>query len=216
MNASTNRFILALDCTALQGSIAVLKGTTLVSEEVWVRGQSHAELVIPAIEASLKKTGITVADLSLLVVCHGPGSFTGVRVGINVMRSFAYANNLPTLEFTSLELWAEAHLKDNQSGVIALPAHDGTFLVSQGRKDANGILTCSPVEKATATDLEVQKSKPNSGTLILASPDKPWPKAEVLAKIALREVSLRRTKDWKALAPLYVRASSAEEKIGKV
>ncbi|MBX9766450.1 MAG: hypothetical protein K2X47_04185, partial [Bdellovibrionales bacterium] len=115
---------------------------------------------------------------------------------------------IPALELTSLELWAEAYLNEGQSGTIALPSHDGTFFTSFGKKDSKGFLTCSPVAKASAEDI---------GTpLVLASADKAWPKAEVLAKIALRETSVRQTKDWKALAPLYVRASSAEEKIGKV
>ena len=210
MSSGAARYILALDCTAPQGSVALLENSTVLSEDSWLRGQSHAELVIPAIESILKKNRVTVTDLRLIAVCIGPGSFTGVRVGVNVARSFCYAHGIPVVPLTSLELWAEASLAQAQKNVIAVPSHDGTFFYSIAERTPEGTITSEPVRRATRSDLDsIPLSK------IIAEPTSPWPKAQVLAKIALREGSTRQTKDWKAVLPLYVRASSAEEKIGK-
>jgi tRNA threonylcarbamoyladenosine biosynthesis protein TsaB len=209
-------YTLALDCTAPQGSAILLRGSKIISEQTWNRGQSHAELVLPAIEAALRAAKILVKDLGLLVVCNGPGSFTGVRVGINVMKSFCYAFHIPIVQLSSLELWAEAFLEKSQRGFVAIPAHDGTFFCASAEKSNQGFLQCSPVHKATKEDLEkLKKNSAPSDIQIISTSDQPWPKAEVLARVALREAHLRQTKDWKAVLPLYVRASSAEEKIGK-
>lgn len=210
MTSGSARYILALDCSAPQGSVALLNEGAVLAEDIWVRGQSHAELVIPAIESILTKTRIAVRDLSLLSVCNGPGSFTGVRVGVNVARSFCYAHGIPVVPLTSLELWAEASLTQSQKKIIAVPSHDGTYFYSVAEKNAEDFLACTPAQRISRADLE-SMSLPK----VIAENTSLWPKAQVLAKIALRESSTRQTKDWKAVLPLYVRASSAEEKIRK-
>lgn len=208
-------FTLALDCSAIQGSVVLMKGQQILAERDWIRGQSHAELVIPAIEEVLKTANISVSDLGLMAVCHGPGSFTGVRVGINVIKSFCYSFQIPVVLVTSLELLSEERILPGQRTIAALPAHDGSFFFSIMEKNQQGFLMSSKIGKASASELEdLKKGFPND-LFVITAPNQPWPKAQVLAKIALREAALRQTKDWKALVPLYVRASSAEEKRGK-
>lgn len=67
--------------------------------------RSHSEVVMPAIEEVFKKSNLTVSDLDLIVVVNGPGSFTGVRIGVVIAKTMAYTKNIPIKSITSLEMY---------------------------------------------------------------------------------------------------------------
>jgi tRNA threonylcarbamoyladenosine biosynthesis protein TsaB len=67
------------------------------------RGQSHAEMLTTLLENLLKATGFALADLSAIAVAKGPGSYTGLRIGVATAKGLAYALELPIIGINTLE-----------------------------------------------------------------------------------------------------------------
>lgn len=99
--------IFAIDTSAGQCAVA-LAGDAPVSERVRME-RGHAEALFPMIESVLSRAGATYADLTRIAVCTGPGSFTGVRIGVAAARGLALALGIPTIGVSRFEaLAAEA------------------------------------------------------------------------------------------------------------
>ena len=82
-------------------------------------GKGHAEHLIGVIEAALERAGCAYADLGAIAVSIGPGSFTGVRVGVATARGLALALGVPAIGITTLEALA-TQARDGQPGRAAL------------------------------------------------------------------------------------------------
>jgi len=98
--------LLALDTSANFVSVALVDETRTFAylEEEMERGQ--AESLMPMIEGILKKAQKTMADVQGIAVTVGPGSFTGVRIGLAAARAFGLALNIPVYGVTCFEVWA--------------------------------------------------------------------------------------------------------------
>ncbi len=79
------------------------EGTEVLAEEVQPSGTRHAELLTPAVSATLSAAGITTADLDAVVVGLGPGPFTGLRVGVVTAAALADVRGLPVVGVCSLD-----------------------------------------------------------------------------------------------------------------
>ncbi len=125
--------VLAIDTALAACSAAVLdtaNGGIVASESLpMVRG--HAEALIPLIERVMKKSGLAFADLERVVVTTGPGSFTGLRVGIAAARGFGVATTIPVVGVTTLSAYAAPYLAadDQIPVVVAIDArHEHVYL----------------------------------------------------------------------------------------
>lgn len=88
-------------------------------------GKGHAELLMGVIEDALKQAVLTYADLTKIAVCVGPGSFTGIRVGVSAAIGFSIALDIPVAGVTSLQALA-ARCHDAPSQILSLiDAHRG-------------------------------------------------------------------------------------------
>ena len=81
--------ILALETTAITGSVALLEHEQLVHEIVLRDDQRSAQSLAPAIEAALQAVAWPLASIQLMAIAIGPGSFTGLRVGITTAKMFS-------------------------------------------------------------------------------------------------------------------------------
>lgn len=102
---------LAVDTASQIGSVALFNNGQIVAEKSWQRQESHSELITSETSALLQENQHTLHDLNHLAVNLGPGSFTGIRVGINLIRTLGYCLNLPVLGINSLELVAQQLIK---------------------------------------------------------------------------------------------------------
>ena len=98
--------ILGIDTTAVAASAAVLRDGTLVSECYLNAGLTHSQTLMELIDAALKLAGIGMADVDCLAVAHGPGSFTGVRIGVSTVKGLSFPQNKPCYGISTLEALA--------------------------------------------------------------------------------------------------------------
>lgn len=99
--------ILALDTSTENCSVALLVGDKIFSRsEVSPRG--HTTKVLPMVDEVLKEAGVTLNELDALAFGRGPGSFTGVRIGIGIAQGLAFGADLPMIGVSTLKAMAQA------------------------------------------------------------------------------------------------------------
>ena len=95
--------LLAIETTGLRGSVACAERGKLLTSELLRSDQRSAQSLIPAIESILKSRGWVPADLDGIAVAVGPGSFTGLRVGVTTAKVLAWACGAALYGIDSLE-----------------------------------------------------------------------------------------------------------------
>ncbi len=83
--------ILAVDTSALTASVALFKDGVSVFENNITSGLTHSETLMPMIDHALKSVKLTPKDIDIYAVAKGPGSFTGIRIGVAAIKALAYA-----------------------------------------------------------------------------------------------------------------------------
>ena len=105
--------ILGIDTATSLASVAVVENDDLIGEEIWHNRQrgngtslptegNRAEIILPLIDTVLEKNRISLNDLSALAVSIGPGSFTGLRIGLATAKGIAYSSELPVIGVSTL------------------------------------------------------------------------------------------------------------------
>lgn len=94
--------ILALDTAGKTAAVAVLRDDTLLYETVSNTGLTHSETLLPMADAALKACGLTCADIGLYAVTAGPGSFTGLRIGLAAVKGMALPRQTPCAGVSTL------------------------------------------------------------------------------------------------------------------
>ena len=98
--------ILALDSSAVVGSVALCEDTRMVAHYTLNTGNTHSQTLLPMIESVLKSAEWEIDDLDLFAVSNGPGSFTGVRIGVATVKGLAFGKNIPCAGVSTLEALA--------------------------------------------------------------------------------------------------------------
>ena len=98
--------ILAFDSTATAASVAICDNGKVVSEFFVNAGLTHSRTLVPMLDAALKNTDSDLKSIDVLAISNGPGSFTGVRIGVAVAKGIAFAENLECFEVSTLESMA--------------------------------------------------------------------------------------------------------------
>jgi len=94
--------ILAFESSARTASVALCDGAELISQYYQNCGLTHSRTLLPMAEDMLKNLGLSVSDIDLLAVARGPGSFTGVRIGVSVIKGLAWAAEKPVCGVSTL------------------------------------------------------------------------------------------------------------------
>ena len=98
--------ILAFETTAKAGSVALMDEQKLLGESYQNTGLTHSQTLMVMAEDLMKQCGKTVADVTAVAVAEGPGSFTGVRIGVAAAKGFAWGGELPCYGVSTLEAMA--------------------------------------------------------------------------------------------------------------
>ena len=95
--------VLALDTSTLMATCAVIDGGTLLGEYSLNQDMSHSERLVPMIKEVLENLDIRIEDIDLYGVSTGPGSFTGLRIGVATIKGFAHLFDKPLVGISTLE-----------------------------------------------------------------------------------------------------------------
>jgi tRNA threonylcarbamoyladenosine biosynthesis protein TsaB len=100
-------YILNIETSTKNCSVSIAKdGETIVCNEIAEEGYSHAERLHVFIEASLQQAAISYVDLVAVAVSQGPGSYTGLRIGVSAAKGLCYALGIPLLAIDTLKVLA--------------------------------------------------------------------------------------------------------------
>ena len=98
--------ILAIDTSALTATAAILSDDTLLGEMSITTKLTHSQTIMPMIDELLKKVSLDITDIDLFACSEGPGSFTGLRIGIGTIKGLAYGLGKPVVGVSTLEALA--------------------------------------------------------------------------------------------------------------
>lgn len=99
--------ILALDSTAQAATVALCEDDRLLAEYTINNGNTHSETVLPMTESVLRMLSLTTDDIDLFCASAGPGSFTGVRIGVTTIKGLAFQKGKPCIGVSTLEALAQ-------------------------------------------------------------------------------------------------------------
>ena len=100
--------VLSIDTSSKTASAAVFDDDILLGEFLLNTPIKHSQKLMPMIESLLGMLGLRVKDIGLILACEGPGSFTGVRIGLSTVKAFAQVCDIPVITDTSMAILAGA------------------------------------------------------------------------------------------------------------
>ncbi|MFZ5833217.1 MAG: tRNA (adenosine(37)-N6)-threonylcarbamoyltransferase complex dimerization subunit type 1 TsaB [Planctomycetota bacterium] len=219
--------ILALETTEAIASVAALDGGFVLAETPLTSGGRSAQTVAPGINALLRQVGWRPSDVELVAVTAGPGSFTGLRVGVTTAKVFAFAVGAEVLGIDTLSTIAGRAPPDCAVVAVCVDAQRGDVVGQLFRRLDGGVLTAaSPATLAPAanwladlpagtvvTGPALRRFRHLLAPSIAALPEELWPPtARSVGELADRLYREGRRGDLLSLLPHYSRPSAAEER----
>lgn len=98
--------VLSISTSSKLCAVSILENSNLIKEKILDSGLTHSEKLLPIINDIFKETNLNLKDIDLLVCDKGPGSFTGIRIGISTVMAFSDSLNIPSIGISSLEALA--------------------------------------------------------------------------------------------------------------
>ncbi|MEQ1664660.1 MAG: tRNA (adenosine(37)-N6)-threonylcarbamoyltransferase complex dimerization subunit type 1 TsaB [Bdellovibrionales bacterium] len=233
-------FSLAIDTSSSIGSVAVFEKNIFLDQVIWEKSSSHSESIATAISSLLKKNKIDLLQIRRIGVCIGPGSFTGIRVGINCARALGFSLKIPVFSMSSLQLLASQTPDERLDSTLPINVliygfrdilYSGIYKLDSGRVNL--------IQGPVAITISQYISQLNSKTIILGTgyqaiqtnipPEKhnfvihpthlknssmrDSTLAQDFLNTGLLDLGTDHLTDWIHTIPLYIRKSEAEEKI---
>ena len=140
-------------------------GETIIREDA-TSHRSHSEVTIPTLEKVLQRGYCKIEDIDELIVVNGPGSFTGVRMGVTVAKTIAHCKNIPIKTITSLEMYGVSSDKhfdivtvEDSKGVYSALCKDGEYgeFLYQRRSDFEEYVLKNGFEVLDEKQIDIEK-----------------------------------------------------------
>lgn len=209
--------VLAIDTAGVDCSVAVYDETTdrVLARAQETLGKGHAERLAAMIDEVMHAASLLPVDLGLIGVTVGPGSFTGIRVGVAAARGLALALGIPAIAVTTLEVLAETARRKGETGAIiaTIDAKRGEVYIQTF--DENGGATAEPqalpLEDARALLASSGATSVGSGRAALANT---LAEADHFDIDTVARLAARQPKVTGKPAPLYLRGPDAKPQAG--
>ena len=151
---------LALDSSGKAAGVALLRDEELIYESYLNNGLTHSETMLPMVDCALKTAGVALSEIGLIAVGAGPGSFTGLRIGMALAKGLAQPNAIPCVGVSSLEALARSVLLPDGSAVLAaVDARRGEVYHALFRRQGNDLIRLSPDQVGRPQELAALLSK---------------------------------------------------------
>jgi tRNA threonylcarbamoyladenosine biosynthesis protein TsaB len=219
---------LALDTSGGEASVALLRdapgGRELLGTEILATGMRHGVDLFPALERLLRGAAVLPRDVGLVAVGTGPGSYTGLRVGITAARAFAYAAGAQLLGVPSCDAWAAATPLDARPLAVVLDARiravylavyeavSGSWTRREGPELLDPAIAASriPADAVVVGDGVAPYADAFAGRSASAAPSRA--EASHVARLALGRLARGERDAIDDVVPLYLRKTEAELK----
>ena len=222
--------ILAFETSAKAASAALLEDGRLLGESYQNTGLTHSQTLLVMAEHLLAQCGKTVAEVTAVAVAAGPGSFTGVRIGVAAAKGFAWGRELPcygvsTLEAMALSLGAWQGYVCPCMDARRSQVYNALFSVNQGTlerlREDRAIALSELAEELKALDgpiflvgdgstLTYRTLSGEIPNLVLPPEHRMHQRADGVALLAAQKIAAGEPGDANALTPNYLRLSQAE------
>ena len=128
--------ILSIDTASDICGVSILEETSLICKFDKNTGRTHSENLMPMIQQAFHEANLTLSDIDLLVCDNGPGSFTGIRIGIATAKAFHDSLSIPCIGVSSLESFAYSIEKDGLIVSILDAKNDNCYFALYERKNS--------------------------------------------------------------------------------
>jgi len=227
--------ILAIETSTMLGGVALMDDSSGLIAEVRLNVKStHSERLMTEIDHLLRQAGLKISDIDVFAVAIGPGSFTGLRIGLSTVKGFSYATGKPIVSVPTLEALAWNFPYCRYPVCTMLDARKKEVYTALFKWDKEGFLRLID-EMSIKVDRLLEQMMPyihgkvvftGEGTLlyrdtiievmgekaIFAPPEKMIPSPANVASIGIRKATKEEFSEPVSLIPFYIRRSEAEIK----
>ncbi|RDY23249.1 tRNA (adenosine(37)-N6)-threonylcarbamoyltransferase complex dimerization subunit type 1 TsaB [Romboutsia maritimum] len=222
--------ILGIDTSSMAASVSVIEDDKLICEYTVNTKKTHSQKLMPMIENMLKMSDLKINEINAIAICVGPGSFTGLRIGMATAKAIAHVNNLPIIGVNSMEILAAnmdlcdkkicsildaqrnqvytAKYKFEEGKLIEIESVDvieiENLLKELSSNDDEWILVGEAVYKYKDMIKEIQN-------ISIPAPSNNVTKASSLCSVAINKYNENKdVHDCYTINPMYIRKSQAE------
>jgi len=219
--------ILAIDTATSTGSVALVASDRIIINRYFELGIHHTQHIFSEIETVCNLASISVKDLTGVAISIGPGSFTGLRIGLAAVKGLCMVDNVPLLAISSLEIIA-AQLPFVEIPVCSIIDARKQQVYTALYNLSSGFPDCLSEAEAIAPEIlfERRSGEPTfyTGDGSVSYADKidqlplarrvpvfcQRPQADVLGVLAWRKLELNETVDIETIEPFYIRGADAD------
>lgn len=221
-------YILGIETSTMTGSVAIITEQHLIVEQTINTKITHAERLITTIDDTLRAVSLTIREIDGIAVSAGPGSFTGLRIGITTAKSLAYSLKKPIVAVSSLDALASQFLFCNQLICPMLDARKKEVYSACYRNSDATVQRVSEYAVITPMNLLKEIHEPTlflgdgvaayrrqieselGEFALFADAAHLLPRGSLVAKLGCDRLLAGEQDDCSALTPLYLRQSDAE------
>lgn len=216
--------LLSLDSSAVTASVALTDGDTVIKSEFVKSGLTHSETLMPMITRVM--SGHSYDELDAVAVTAGPGSFTGVRIGVSTVKGIAFNNNIPCFSISTLEAIAYNFAGTDTVVCAVMDARRMQFYNALFKVDGSNVKRLCDDRAISLEDLREELRQydrvvvAGDGAFVccqalgldnctIADDDRIYQNALGVAKATSDKIPM----SAKALMPVYLRQSQAEREL---
>jgi tRNA threonylcarbamoyladenosine biosynthesis protein TsaB len=234
----TNRFRLAVESSTVIGSLALGRGDEVLESSSLTEARNHARGFLPLAVEVCRRHEARPGEIEMVFVSAGPGSFTGLRIGVTMAKMLSLSNGCRLVAVPTLDVIAQNALCAGDSGspaapervVVMLDAKRGrVYTASYVCRDGVYVAESAPIEANPHAYLEEQFTRSGPQCVIgegvlyhreaieasgahMLDTSLYRPRPEVVYRLGCRLAAEGKFTDRRSLTPLYIRAPEAEEK----
>jgi tRNA threonylcarbamoyladenosine biosynthesis protein TsaB len=213
--------LLAIDTSTESIGVALFDGVQILSEMVWVSDQYHTVELAPTVDSLLERVAVPIDELRVVAVALGPGSFTGLRIGLAFAKGMALAKHLDLIGVPTLDILAVSQPASDLPMAAVLHAGRGRFAVGWYKHSSGSWKSVNEVKVQTSQELAAGIKSPTivcgeltaeeqrmlrrkRKNVILYSPAHALRRPSFLAELGWRRWRKGQTDDPAGLTPIYL------------
>lgn len=227
--------ILAVDTSATSASVCIAQENKIIGEFSINTALTHSQTLIPMVEQLTKNTGISLDCIDAVAVNAGPGSFTGVRIGVSAIKGIAFARDLPCISVSTLESMAYNMLYNDCVVCAVMDARCSQVYNAMFRVSGNTVTRLTDDRALSLSDLKQDLQNYNEKivlvgdgavicseffensleNVVLASMNNRIQTASSVACVAFERLKTNETITASELMPVYLRLPQAQRELNK-